>query len=554
MAAFQNTLVNAIIHLKMFWVKHFLWNPFLQKTNSPQTVQDKLLRKIISKNKDTLYGKKHSFDSITTYKEYSEHVPVNNYEDLRPYIEDQEQKNEPILNSEQPTLYAQTSGTTGKPKYIPLLPSMLAQNYKSQALFSYAQYLGIPSIYRGKILAISSPTVEGYLDTGTPYGSMSGLINKGMPSMVKMKYVVPFEVNSVEDYQLKYLLISLFALKEREITLLGSANPSTFFKLLDVIKSNLSLLLDCLETGNLSELGNIPPDIQRVLKNKFTPDKSRADELKPLVDQIDDLTLGMFWPDLQALVTWMGGSGGVLMGKLRKVIPNESRISEMGYLSSEFRGSITVDVVNNVCLPTFHENFFEFVELADWDNPNPSFLTLEQVEEGKHYYVIVTTQGGLYRYFINDIVQINKKFNETPAIQFVQKGRGITNLTGEKLYENQVNEALTSIKEEINADFDFFIMIADQEQVQYILYIESPTLSINLAESIEQKLSQQNIEFEAKLKSGRLKPLHIVFLKEGTSEAYKKNCLQNGQREAQYKLVRLQYSKDCPFDFSSYKQ
>ena len=118
------------------------------------------------------------------------------------------------------------------------------------------------------------------------------------------------------------------------------------------------------------------------------------------------------------------------------------KLVEMGYLSSEFRGSLTVDPVNNRAVPTVHENFFEFVEREKWENGCPEFLTIDQIELGAAYYVIVTTRAGLYRYFINDVVEFDGHYCKTPTIHFLEKGAGVTSITGEKLHENQVTQAM----------------------------------------------------------------------------------------------------------------
>jgi len=96
-------------------------------------------------------------------------------------------------------------------------------------------------------------------------------------------------------------------------------------------------------------------------------------------------------------------------------------------------------------------------------------------------------------------------------------------------------------------------MLADQEYLQYYLYLEhEPMEELGLLGSLEEKLSDLNIEYENKRKSGRLQPLNLRFLKFGTGEAYKKHCIENGQREGQFKVAHLQYKKDCIFDFHQY--
>ena len=546
---FRNALINVWIHFDMWRIKLFLWNPFIRKTHHPQIIQDKLLQKIIDKNKDTRFGRAHDFASIDSYQSFCQAVPVHTYEDLRTYIESQENEKEPGLNAEQPVMYSQTSGTTGKPKYIPVLPSTLSRYKFSQALFAWVQYSGAPGIYQGKVLAIGSPTIEGYLDTGTPYGSMSGLILASMPTPVKLKFVVPPEVFEITDYRLKYLLIAAFSLKEPDITLLASANPSTFLKLLDVIKENYEILMKFIATADPHCLESDPELLDVIKKVRFKPGRPRARQLQQFLGRQEDLTYQDLWPKLRTVTTWTSGSCGVLLPRLKPILPDPVQIIEMGYLASEFRGSLTVDAVNNKCIPTFHENFFEFVEREHWETQIENFIRLEQVEAGKQYYLFVTTQNGLYRYFINDIIEIEGSFNNTPTLRFIQKGKGITNLTGEKLSENQVLESLAILGGDLKFDLDFFVLLADQERLQYTLYVELPPQK-EIAEKLDEQLSIQNIEFREKLKSGRLKPTRVLFLKPGSAEAYRKYHIDRGQREGQFKVVRLQYTQDCSFDFS----
>jgi hypothetical protein len=277
----------------------------------------------------------------------------------------------------------------------------------------------------------------------------------------------------------------------------------------------------------------------------------RADELRQLLSNNGTLTFADVWPNLKSVIIWGGGSCALLIPAIKKKLPSHTHIVEMGYLSSEFRGGITLDVLNNREILTLHENFFEFVEINDWGNASPRFLTMDQIKKGKQYYIFATTQSGLYRYNINDIIEVTGHFNNTPTIRFVQKGKGVTNLTGEKLYEDQLVRAMLKVAEIYGVDFDFFIMIGDPKRLEYYLYIEHESFELL---DLEQHISDLNIEFNAKRKSGRLKPVKIVFVEDGTGDAYKQHLLRNGQREGQFKLVHLQYQNDCAFNFHEFER
>ncbi|MGV7220162.1 MAG: GH3 auxin-responsive promoter family protein [Nitrospinales bacterium] len=551
-SSLSNFISKLLVQWKMLLIKQFVWKPFLNKCRTPQKTQNELLIHIINSNKDSRFGKEHNFVSINSYEDYCKKFPLQTFEELRPYIEQQEKEKEPSLTIDQPVLYSQTSGTTGKPKYIPIIKKSISNYKSSQEFYSFFLYDSVPHIYQGKVLVIGSPVIEGYLESGSPYGSMSGLICQSMPDVLREKYVVPWEVFEIEDYQLKYLLISAYALKEKDITFIASANPTTFVKIIDTIRNNSELLLSFLKTGDISLLTTADRSQNIILKTSFKADESRVDELAKLSNSQVDVTFADLWPNLKAVATWTGGNCSIYIPKLKPLFPINTRIIEMGYIASEFRGGLTINAESGDCVPTINENFFEFVELDEWGHENPNILTLDKVETGKQYYVIVTTLSGLYRYFINDIVEISGKFKNTPTLRFIQKGKGITNLIGEKLSENQVIEAVKGTCLEIGEEGEFFIMLADTAQTNYTLYIECPPIN-NFDERFEKNLSAKNIEFEAKRNSGRLLPTQVRFLNNGCAEEYKEYQIKNGQRESQYKLVRLQYDTDCKFDFSYFE-
>lgn len=520
-------LVVAILTpLRMKFIQFFIWKPFINSTFEPQRHQNELLLKILNKNHKTVYGIEHNFSEIRNYEDYIKAVPVNSYDDLKDYIHKQDSENVPYLTEESPVFYVLTSGTTGRSKKIPILKSSISHYRQSQQLLAFAMYLGIPSAYKGKILAMVSPSHEGLLDTGSPYGSMSGLIYQSMPRTLRTKYVVPLHVFEMANYDEKYLAIAESALKEKNISMIATANPTSLLKLDRVINDNADKLIESIRST----------------------DAERADELQVLLAVDGSLSFAKIWPELKAITVWTGGSCGISILSLREMLPVDTRIVEVGYMSSEFRGGVTLDVLDNRQVPTFHQNFFEFVEKDAWEDGDAEFLKLDQISPGTQYYIFVTTQTGLYRYDINDLIEVTGRFNNTPTIQFVQKGRGVTNITGEKLYEAQLLSAIHETREQQKVSFDFFIMIAYPERYEYCLYIEHTPFDTS---GIETQLRKSNMEFEDKQKSGRLKPLRTVFIESGTGDLYKKYCLQQGQREGQYKLMHLQYDKDCNFDFLS---
>ncbi len=524
----------------------------LQATARPGETQHALLRRILRDNAATAFGRHHGFAAIDGYAAFRDRVPVATYEDLRAEVEAQERTGAARLTRARPVMYARTSGTTGAPKYVPVPAAAIAGLKRAQRIFAHSQYTG-SGIHGGRILAVGSPAVEGHLGGGAPYGSTTGLIYQSMPRLIRGKYVLPAELFGIADYDAKYLAIAALGLAEGNVTGLAAANPSTFLKLLGVIEAEWDRLVDGIAVGRLNFGGRLSEAQAAAFQRRFRPAPARARELAAIRRPGRAVRFADIWPDLQGVVTWTGGSCGLALNALADKWPAGTRIIEAGYAASELWGSINLDAGRGLCVPSIQDNFFEFVERAGREAGRLDFLTVEQLEEGRQYYVIVTTPGGLYRYDMNDIVEVTGRVNAVPAIAFVQKGKGVTNITGEKLAESQLLDAV----EAAGIETSFFVAVADEQAAAYRLFLEPGTANgagtDRLAAEIDRRLGELNIEYAEKRKSGRLKPLDLVPLAPGTAEAYKRHCVAAGQREAQFKVLHLQYARDCAFDFAGHR-
>jgi hypothetical protein len=159
---------------------------------------------------------------------------------------------------------------------------------------------------------------------------------------------------------------------------------------------------------------------------------------------------------------------------------------------------------------------------------------------------------------MNDIVRVTGRYRQTPLLRFVQKGQGTTSITGEKLSEDQVLQALLQAEQQFGFSTRFVMTLADELNPGYRMYLESGQLTDDRPEELgaflDVTLSERNIEYRNKRDSGRLQPFAVLGLKPGAGEAYKTHRLMQGQREGQYKYLVLQYQKDFDFDLSPYLQ
>jgi hypothetical protein len=511
-------------------------NRLVRAAENPGRVQERTLREILDACRNTEFGKANKFSSLQSADAFRSAVPIHDYESLRPLIERQIATGTPSLAPTRPLLYARTSGTTGLPKLIPVTERVVDDLKRAQRAMAYAQH-DSANAFAGRILAIGGPVCEDILSDGSIAGSISGLIYKTMPRFVRAKYVLPAEVFAITD-----------------ISTIATANPSTILRLLDQIHQDLPTIAREISEGTCTLLERLPPALASALKSKIaTTPRTRAMEL--LASPRTPPTLGELWPDLRAIVTWLGGGCAVSAETVNRLIPAATKMIDFGYVASEMRGTIVVDVDRKLALPLLEDVFFEFVPLASWNEGSRKTILVQALEEGRDYHVIVTTFGGLVRYQMNDVVRAGPSIANTPTFDFVRKGRGVTSLTGEKLSEDQVIAAMTSIGRRIPSPPSFYVFLAEADRGGYRAFIEFSGLIDDckiIQTALDEELRTLNIEYASKRASGRLKSLTVVPLARGTSNAYRKHCVQKGQRESQLKVLTLQNADECDFDFQAH--
>ena len=547
--SWKHGFLNTLLFWKMRRTKRKKLAMFTHETQDIRQQQEALLMKIVRENESTAFGNSLSFESIRNYELFKEKVPVYQYEELRPWIEKQSvQRNEKVLLNHPIIMFNQTSGSTAKPKWIPVTQSTLEGLKFTQELSTFLQFQYAPEAFEGHIMGIVSPAIEDMSPYGIPIGAASGHFYKNMPRLVKRKYVLPHSIFEVKDYPVKYYLILLMALQHKDITYLGSANPSTFLQLNQIVNERKWELLRDLKKRFPA---GVDECIDLKLKNRVSellrPSKQRMEELERLFSR-ERIEIKDLWPHLKLLVTWTCGSCGIALKSALQLMPKGIKVADLGYLSSEFRGSVAFDFQTQAGLPSYHYHFFEFVEKDKWESGAAEFLLLDELKDQKDYYVFVTTGSGLYRYNMNDIIRVNGFLNQCPLIVFQQKGNGACNITGEKLYENQVIDAFQSM----NWNAVFFQTLAHVAESKYVGYIEwhsAPSESLDtLSERMDLALQQRNVEYQEKRKSGRLYCFALKTLQPGTFADIKRKAVASGQKEGQFKMVMLQYADQYKWD------
>lgn len=507
--------------------------------------QDRVLDQILNNACDTAFGRDFNFVGIRSYADYVSQVPVLTYADHEPYIERQMQGEADAIVPETPLYYATTSGTTGKPKYIPVTSSAARSHRKVSLIWAY--YLSRRNIgfLNDSLITITGQAIEGAVSDGTPYGSTSGQLRSSLPRFMRQIYVIPEEVFLIENYEARYYCLALFGLKSY-ISHVASANPSTLLILFETIDRHHSTLIKDIEFGRISTDISLDENVRQKLEARLSPDPHRADELRRSLIVSGRMDVAYYWPNLASLACWKGGNSKVFIERIRQFIPDVVPVFDLGYLASELRATVPVERLHHGGVPTLNDNFFEFIPLADWEDAGQSTLRLHELKLGEQYYVIVTTNSGLYRYHINDIVRVVGYFGDTPELVFEQKGDGVTNLTGEKLYEQQIQLAISSACAEAGIHLRFFMAILNIGKSRYEFLVEPASSqgignlpAQHLLRAIDRHVGEVNIEYRAKRDSLRLKSPCLHLLEAGGFDRYRAKMIEKGVREAQFKMVLL---------------
>ena len=171
----------------------------------------------------------------------------------------------------------------------------------------------------------------------------------------------------------------------------------------------------------------------------------------------------------------------------------------------------------------FYHHYFEFIPVDEHDKARPTVLEGHELQQGKEYYIVMTTSGGLYRYDIHDVVRCVGFEGQAPLIEFLNKGKNFSNLTGEKLSEHQAIRAVKQSFADLALPIDTFTLApVMDDQPRYVLLVESLAhhgRSAELAHRVQSNLAAVNEEYGDKCGSGRLLPVQVREVARGTWNA-----------------------------------
>ncbi len=498
-----------------------LWT-FNAACRQPQAVQESLLKSILAKQADTAFGRDHGFQQIRSVADFRRQLPVAPYDYFEPYLARvRNGETSALLSDDRVLMFALTSGTTAARKTIPITPRYLADFRRGWNRWGLRALLDHQRISCAPILQLAGDPDEFHTPAGIPCGSLSGLTVRAQKRFIRFLYCMPAAASPIRDTHAKYYVALRLSLG-RPVGMITAANPSTLAALARLLNDEKETLLRDLRDGTLSTKLNLPDAIRADLLPYMKRYRRRSQQLNRIVEQTGELWPRDVWPaDRMLLGTWTGGSVGPYLRQLERYY-GPTYVRDLGLVASE--GRMTIPLVDGtpagVLDVTTH--YFEFIPEAEGDSPNPTVLGAHELEDSKHYFILLTTAAGLYRYHIHDLVRVAGFHHSTPLLEFLGKGHHFASLTGEKLSEYQVTGAMADVTQQLGLPLPVYTVapIWNDQQPYYGLFVERgiwPDAAANaVLTAFDATLSIANDEYRGKRSSGRLGAIRVFWLPPGT--------------------------------------
>jgi hypothetical protein len=531
---------------------------FDRACREPEAAQARVLAALLHANRDTAFGRAHGFAAIAGAADYVRRVPIRDYEALRPWVRRAMDGEPGVLTREAPVMFTTTSGTTAEPKFLPVTPTFASTMAGLMRLWTAHALRAHPGILAHRVLSVVSPAVEGWTAAGVPFGAMTGFAHQRLPWLVRCRQALPYAAALIGDHDARYRVIARLALGG-PVSAIGTPNPSTLLRLAAAAERQGEAIVRAVHDGTLGveDLRPVPAggistlELREALAGGLRPDPARAAHLAAVIERRGRLVLGEAWPELALVGCWLGGSAGVQARHLdAHVGPGVAR-RDLGLIASEGRLTVPIEDGTPAGVLAVHAGFFEFVPEDELEAPSPRTLRGHELEDGGRYGVVLTGANGLYRYDLNDVVEVRGFHHRTPRLAFLRKGRDMVSVTGEKLHVDHLQAAVRAAEQASGLAVWQFRLVPDAEASRHDVLIE-PVAAAGaeaalpvFAAALDRTLARVNVEYAGKRASGRLGPPRLHLMRAGWSERLSRAEFAAGRRENQYKWRQVATAWDA---------
>lgn len=509
-------------------------NRYLKETSSCRQIQRKQLLERLDQNRESQFGRQYGLTSMRTVEDFRRSMPVTTYEDYRPYVEKVKAGDTDAMFGPQTEvlMFSMTSGTTSQSKYVPITNHFFREYRRSWNIWGLATFRDHPRLLNQYTLTLGSDWQQFHTEAKIPCGSISGLVAETRPRISNSLFLLPAELNKVQGTMNKQYLLLRIAIASAQVGMIATANPLTLINLARLADAEKEKLIRDVRDGTLSADIEIPAANRESLARHWqTPNRARAHQLEAIVAETGSLHPKDFWPAMSVVSVWMGGSVSYYLPKVRQYF-GDTPLRDHGLSASEGHMTTPMQDESNAGLLDYNSHYFEFIPIEERASSQPTILEADELEAGKDYYILMTTLSGFYRYDIHDVVRCVGYVGKCPQLAFLNKGAHFSSMTGEKLSEIQVTDAIASALGEAKVSMEHFSLVpVPGDPAYYMLLVEQEldeATSRRLVDAIEKHLSKVNCEYEDRRSSSRLGPVVIRTVPAGTWAEHRR---QHSSRE-----------------------
>jgi hypothetical protein len=456
---------------------------------------------LIRSSENTVIGKNYDFDSVKSYQTFTERVPISTYEDLEPLIEQTRKGEQNILWSTPIKWFAKSSGTTNaKSKFIPVSNEALEDcHYKGSKdlLCMYLNNNENSELFLGKSLRLGGSS-QIYEDNNTFFGDLSAILIENMPIWAEF-----------------------------------SSTPSNRVSLMSEWESKIAAIINETKNENVTSFAGVP-SWMLVLLNK-------------ILEETGDNDIFEIWPNLE--VYFHGGvSFDPYRDQYKKILPNSDfKYYEIYNASEGFFAIQDLNDSNDLLLMLDYGIFYEFIPMDVFDTPNKKAIRLSDVELHKNYAVVITTNGGLWRYLVGDTVRFTSL--NPYKIRVTGRTKHHINVFGEELMVENTDRAIAKTCQMTKTEIVDYtvapIFMKDKEKGAHewmIEFKEKPEDPVLFQKILDENLQSLNSDYEAKRYNNMtLNPLVLNIARSNLFYDWLKNQNKLG---GQHKIPRLSNQRD----------
>ncbi len=491
-----NSIVNLINYNRLTQIDFFRKNPV--------EVQGEVFKNLIRTAQNTEIGKQYNFSSITSQNQFAERMPVFDYDSLKPYIERVMKGQQNVIWPSEIKWFAKSSGTTSdRSKFIPISNESLEDcHFQSgkDILMIYIDKYPDTKVFSGKALTVGGSTDINKNSENSYFGDLSAVIIKNLPFWTSFHKVPNDEISLLKNWDEKLDRIVKDTYNKDVRNIVGV--PSWILVL-------LKKMLDHTGAKNILEIW---PNLELFVHGavSFTPYRKKYQELIPS-------------PTMTYLETYNASEGFFA-------------------IQDEFEQN-----KNDLLLMLDYGIYYEFIELSDYLAGKTNAIPLSQVKTDTNYAMLITTNGGLWRYLIGDTVSFTSR--NPYKIKITGRTKHFINAFGEEVIIDNAENALSYACDKTGARIrEFtaapkFLKDGSQGVHEWLFeFLVEPKNIENFIELMDSKLREINSDYDAKrYKDITLGMPKYHILKEG---AFYKWLQNKGKLGGQHKIPRLSNTRE----------